>query len=74
MVHEFSDAERIARRMELLLSWKNICRSPPGRIKAARDVSLRMYCIAFVMLGVDVVAGFCGAVGLGVVGLGAGWL
>ena len=69
MVHWFSDAERIARRMEPLLSWKNICRSPPGRTKAARDVSLRMYCMALVLLGLDLVAGFCGAVGLGAGGL-----
>ena len=69
MVHWFSDAERIASRMEPLLSWKNMCRSPSERTKAARDVPLRMYCVALVLLGLGLVAGFCGAVGLGAGGL-----
>ena len=69
MVHWFSDAERITRRIKPLLSWKNKCRSPSERTKAASEVSLRMYCVAIVLLGLDLGAGFCGAVGLGAGGL-----
>ena len=69
MDHWFSDAERIACRMEPWLSWKNMCRSLSERTTAARDVSLRMYCVALVLLGLNLVAGFGGAVGLGAGGL-----
>ena len=69
MVHWVSDAERIARRMKPLLSWKNNYRSPSERTIAARDVSLRMYSVVLVLLGLCLVAGFCGAAGLGAGGL-----
>ena len=69
MAHGSSDAVRLARRMEPLLSWKNNCRSPLSRNKAASDVSLRMYCAALVVLGLDVVTVFDGAVGRGAGGL-----
>ena len=47
------DTVRIVRRIWPVLSWKNNCRSPLGRDKAAKDVSLRIYC----EMGADVIFG-----------------
>ena len=62
-------AVRIMYRIRPVLSWKYRCRSPLGRIAAAKDVSLRIYCVVdiliAVLLGVDIDGG------LGVDGLGS---
>ncbi len=53
MLHSLFDAVRTARRIRPALSWKNTCRSPLARIRAARDVSLRIYCLGDVTLGLE---------------------